>query len=332
MINKLRTAGYSMHQSLTGETAQEAGKIAGMYGGGGFLGAAAGGMMNLMAGDQEDFLGSVMKGGAMGLAGGAAVRSLTTRGGYLNDFGLAIGRTMDSGAAVKKAERLEKLNTKLTAAADDPEKMAKISEQITKLEGQEGGGMTRFFNSLSEGAEKRESRLLDEYSTLAGKDNPTESEVSRMAKLESDYGIQGNTKMADEQVIYARGTESDDFRAMNNDEFNAYINKRKESGDAYDLDIPGNKDQYFEFKANESYQNFENTASVYPETLTTQRRQIPAAGYNMHKDIAQNSISSRNRGLIVGGAGLTGAMVGYSHSSGRKNKRRGFNSTRGSRF
>ena len=70
-----------------GPEAAEVGKTMGMYGGGTFLGAAAGGMMNLMSGDQEDFIGSVMGGAAMGLAGGAAVRSLTSRGGYLNDFG-----------------------------------------------------------------------------------------------------------------------------------------------------------------------------------------------------------------------------------------------------
>ena len=151
--------------NLGADGAGEIAKTTGMYGGGTFLGAAAGGMMNLMSGDQEDFIGSVMGGAAMGLAGGAAVRSLTSRGGYLNDFGLAIGRTMDSGLEVRRAEQLQKLKDRLNKAEGD--EATKISEQITALNNQEGGGMTRFFSSLSENASERQGRVMKEYEGLA---------------------------------------------------------------------------------------------------------------------------------------------------------------------
>lgn len=322
---------------------------AGMYMGGGALGAAAGGSMNLMFGDQEDFAGSVVRGGAVGLAGGAAMRSVTSKGGYLNDFGLAIGRTMDESSAVARSEKITKLQDKISkhegklagygdevddaVRAKTQKKLGNAQEQLTKLESQEGGGITSFFRNLSETAEERQKRVTGEYDTLYSKSSRTDAEDMRMAKMERDHGISRKTESVDElQVDVTHNGKFDDEghyiagtgekRSMNYDEFQSYV-QREESLNSF-LE----NDQYSNMVHHPTY-SFDDSFHTYARETITQK---PAAGYNMHLSSAQNTISSRNSAMLFGGAGLTGAMVGGSHSSNRKSKRRGFNKSRGSRF
>ncbi len=334
-------------------------KLFGMYGGGAALGAGAGATMNLMAGDQEEFIGSTVRGGMMGLAGGAAVRSLTTRGGYLSDFGLAIGRTLDDTATVSRAERLEKLNTKLKTAKEDD--VAGIQEQITKLETQEGGGITRFFQGLTEEVTDREARISKEYGSLINKKKLTESENMRLEKIQSEYDPRAimetrqvpGKKEVDEMGYHIETTVKDPISGdthigeniIAQDKFQEYLNTLN---DPTKLTLPPEMNMVFNKGQADSltYQPLSNLdpdqiKNINPMVIGRKTVDDPGnpvtksvvAGYTMHqKGAAQNSISARNKGMIVAGAGLTGAMVGYSHSSGRKSKRRGFNSNRGSRF
>lgn len=285
---------------------------AGMYAGGGLLGAAAGGGANLAFGDPEDFVGATLKGAGMGLVGGAAVRSLTTRGGHLNSLGEAIGMSLDDAATAGRATKLEKLQTKAASAEGD--ELNKLNEQIMKLqqEQESGGGMTRFFRELGETSEERQSRVVGEYEKLAGVQDPTQAQIDRMGKLERDYGINKTAKM-----------EKGEFITFNDENGNVAATL--------------NKQEYIDSQAqfyNDPRTASEDAGQYFDDQFVergVQSRPAPA-GYSMHESSARRSVHNRNRTMIMGGAGLTGAMVGLSHSSGRKNKRRGFNKSRGSRF
>ena len=157
-----------------------------------------------------------------------------------------------------------------------------------------------------------------------------------MAKLESDFGIQRNTKMDAVDTVQARTPSgTDDYRVMDEAEFSDFVRAQNKKGEGVQVRDPRPfhpdlTDVDYGPNIGLNFQDLRGYGTT--GLLDFEMRRVPAAGYQMHQDIAQNSISSRNRGLIVGGAGLTGAMVGYSHSQNRKSKRRGFNSTRGSRF
>lgn len=293
------------------EALAPAGNVLAHYAGGGFLGAAAGGAANLAFGEPEDFLGSTMRGAAIGVVGGAAVRSLTTRGGHLNSLGEAIGMSLDDAATAGRTTKLEKLNTKL-AAETDADKKAKITEQIAKLNEaqEEGGGITRFFRGISETAKEREERVTREYTKLAGVTDPTEAQVEKMAKLERDYGVSKTAKKEEGEFIrIGHGTEDEPYQFLNKEEYIDYT--QKNYADNFDLD---SETTYFHLHAREG------------------TRETSEYAYSMQQSSARRSVSSRNSNMMMAGAGLTGAMVGLSHSSGRKNKRRGFNQSRGSRF
>ena len=284
----------------------------GMYAGGGFLGAAAGGGANLAFGDPEDFMGATLKGAGMGLVGGAAVRSLTTRGGHLNSLGEAIGMSLDDAATAGRATKLEKLQTKAASAEGD--ELNKLNEQIMKLqqEQESGGGMTRFFRELGETSEERRSRVVGEYKKLAGVKDPTQAQIDRMGKLERDYGVNKTARREEGEFIAFKDGDGNVAATLNKQEYIEsqlpYYNDPAEGRVALG--------QYFD-------QQFVDRGI----------RSRPApAGYEMHESSARRSVHNRNRTMMMGGAGLTGAMVGLSHSSGRKNKRRGFNKSRGSRF
>jgi hypothetical protein len=298
------------------EALAPAGNVLAHYAGGGFLGAAAGGAANLAFGEPEDFLGSTMRGAAIGVVGGAAVRSLTTRGGHLNSLGEAIGMSLDDAATAGRTTKLEKLNTKL-AAETDADKKAKITEQIAKLNEaqEEGGGITRFFRGISETAKEREERVTREYTKLAGVKDPTEAQVEKMAKLERDYGVSKTAKTKNEMRIgIGDGSDENPVRYLNEDEFVNLDRSEHNAG--------GFIDPFNEVQSRSHFNRYANSMEV----------ETGEYAYSMQQSSARRSVSSRNSNMMMAGAGLTGAMVGLSHSSGRKNKRRGFNQSRGSRF
>lgn len=307
-VGKLfKGASEGMASSMAGM--KPAVNAAGMYAGGGLLGAAAGGGANLAFGDPEDFVGATLSGAGMGLVGGAAVRSLTTRGGHLNSLGEAIGMSLDDAATAGRATKLEKLETKL-GTETDTEKIGKLNEQIMKLreEQESGGGMTRFFRELGETSEERQSRVVGEYEKLAGVQDPTQAQIDRMGKLERDYGINKTTRTESGEFVEFQAEDGSGMRTFSREE---YVESQKDL-----FDDPNDARAYFDQK-------------YYEKGVDS--RAAPA-GYSMHESSARRSVYNRNKTMIMGGAGLTGAMVGLSHSSGRKNKRRGFNKSRGSRF
>jgi hypothetical protein len=99
---------------------------------------------------------------------------------------------------------------------------------------------------------------------------------------------------------------------------------RKMAGQT-DLDDAG----YARMAEMESSMGVDLTRSIRNSDPSSMNKDL--AGYDQHVANMKDNVAARNRAIIMGGAGLTGGMVGIN-SGKRRNHRRGMNSRRGARF
>lgn len=283
-----------------------------MYAGGGLIGAGAGGLSGMMSsGEIEGGFSGAFKGGLAGMAAGGAVRSLVSKGGFLNTAGQMVGRTFDDAGATRVEKQLQAAITKRDGMAADAEGYADAAKLVTDLEKKqaEGGGMSQFFRNLAETGEERARRQGTEYFNLSKRaktETLSTTDQNRLARMEREFGDVGDL----DPLVMKEGTTRP-IRGSTLDGLNL-----KEGG--YNERVVRNSDL--------------DEITVFDDLVMNDDGSAKIAGYAMHKSFAGQSINSRNGAMIMGGAGLTGGMMGLSHSRNRRNKRRGFNSKRGSRF
>lgn len=283
-----------------------------MYAGGAAIGAGAGGLAGMMgSGEIEGGVEGAFKGAMAGAAGGGAVRSLTTRGGFLNTAGQMLGRSFDDAGSARLDKQLTAARDKYSKMSSEAEGYADAGKLVTDLEAKQaqGGGMTKFFSNLAETGEERARRQGTEYFNLNEKAMGGELSNADAVKYERMQRQWGDTADLD-ALVMKQGTNkpirSSSLRGVD-------LNDASYNPSLHDDGMGG-------------------VATFVDDLVMNEGGGAKIAGYAMHKSLAKDSINSRNGAMIMGGAGLTGGMMGLSHSRNRRSKKRGFNSKRGSRF